>query len=137
MVALSQELRFYVHGALGGDCMIEVQFREEVGFRRCTSLKRRFACSPNPTSVRAHHCLSRLAAECLLKLRHVLKNAVGTPASGRVRVDRHQKAAVFITAVLAPHSCESQKETLLRSKAIDRKSTRLNSSHVSISYAVF
>ena len=29
MVALSQELRFYVHGALGGYCMIEVQFREE------------------------------------------------------------------------------------------------------------
>src|SRR5437868_10124190 len=36
--------------------------------------------------------------------------------------------------VLAPHA---QARDVLRNAAVDRKSTRLNSSHVSISYAVF
>ena len=75
--------------------------------------------SPNPTSIRAHHCLARLAAECLLELGHVLQDAVGPPPSGGVWIDSDEIAAVFVAAVLAPDCCESQKETLLRSKSID------------------
>src|SRR5207249_11862569 len=38
---------------------------------------------------------------------------------------------------LASYTCESKLGCALCDQAIDRKSTRLNSSHVSISYAVF
>src|SRR5437868_9567032 len=44
---------------------------------------------------------------------------------------------LYLTAALIPHSTMSNAHPPLVMAYLDRKSTRLNSSHVSISYAVF
>src|SRR5438067_6114884 len=50
-------------------------------------------------------------------------------------VQRHQ--VVLVELALLPHGPDDRAELPARQVRLDRKSTRLNSSHVSISYAVF
>src|SRR5699024_11477732 len=55
----------------------------------------------------------------------------------RTLVGQHRLAAAAVAVVAAPALGVGQVQAELRAQRPDRKSTRLNSSHVSISYAVF
>src|SRR5436309_4607127 len=61
---------------------------------------------------------------------------------GRRRTRRSYAAAFGLACLIAPRAARAQSEQLVAGRealraAADRKSTRLNSSHVKISYAVF
>src|SRR5207249_5829286 len=82
----------------------------------------RLACSGSPTGVRPGHCPSELASLCARSL------AGADSATNRLCASVAQFFSHNASAFSA-RRCENAQT--------DRKSTRLNSSHVSISYAVF
>src|SRR5262245_63182644 len=69
----------------------------------------------------------RFECDCLRMRdrRHDLRN--------QLRIDEF----TMIRAILEGQSDQDEKPCLIRAQSLDRKSTRLNSSHLGISYAVF
>src|SRR5437588_10990102 len=68
-----------------------------------------------------------------LSLHDALPISLPLPDRGR----RGRLRLVFAGAAAAGHSCASERRRCASGAGVDRKSTRLNSSHTVISYAVF
>ena len=62
---------------------------------------------------------ARLCSPSLLKLRHVLHDAVHSILARRVRIGKHPQPRNLRTPLLAPYSPESQEEALLRRVTIN------------------
>src|SRR5207249_8997398 len=80
-----------------------------------------------PTAVRHDEAQIGKVDGDVVELQRVAVLGAGAGKNARAGVDHHGQAALFATPI----------DLAQRGEPVDRKSTRLNSSHVSISYAVF
>src|SRR5690242_20908575 len=84
--------------------------------------------SPLTTTREQWMAASNPALASLMAVSKAALEAAGAKADGNLRIARHDLAAAIGLMLLSIG---------LAALAVDRKSTRLNSSHMSISYAVF
>ncbi len=74
---------------------------------------------------RPDHPVASLASECFLEFGHIRKRADGAELAQWVRVGVHHQPGVFRAYIRVPHLRPREKESLLRSKAVDRRGPRL------------
>src|SRR5699024_12699518 len=91
------------------------------------------AASP-PPSVHLYSCTRRPPRSTLFPYTTLFRSNQGMPKSRWKQIKDHHGVTIFMN-----HCCRQRALANLTKHTIpqDRKSTRLNSSHVSISYAVF